>query len=143
MALEFLDTNVLVYAYDATAGLKHERAKDVIWSLTSKGVAAISVQTMQEFFVTVTRKIPVPISVDDAIGRLEAFSRWRVYAPLPTDVIEAARLSQQYHLSMWDAMIVLAAYRTGATKLWTEDLNDGQVINGVTIVNPFYAVAAG
>ena len=136
MSPQFIDTNVLLYAYDPTDD-RHARASDLVLRLARARQAAISVQVMQEFYVNATRKIAQPLTFEQATARLEAFSRWFVYSPLPGDVIAAARLGQRYQLSFWDAMVVLAATRLKCDTLWSEDLNAGQVIEAVTIRNPF------
>jgi predicted nucleic acid-binding protein len=141
--MQFLDTNILVYAYDTASGTKHEQAYDLVADLAKRKEIAISVQTMQEFFVIATRKIPAPLSASQAAARLQVFSRWRVYSPLAQDVIEAAQLSGRDQLSLWDSMILLAAQRTGCSTLWTEDLSDGQEFGGVTVRNPFAARLPG
>jgi len=139
MSRQFLDTNVLLYAYDPAAGQRHVRAQELVLDLARRHQAAISLQVMQEFYVNATAKIARPLTVEQAIERLAAFSRWYVYSPLPGDVAEAARLSGRYQLSFWDAMIVLGASRLTCDVLWTEDLNPGQTIEGVTVQNPFQA----
>jgi predicted nucleic acid-binding protein len=137
MTLEFIDTNVLLYAYDAGAGSRHEAAQSLIYELAASGRAALSVQVLQEFYVNATRKMAVPVSPAGARERLEILSTWVIHCPTGGDVIAAAELSAKHQLSLWDAMIVRSAARLGCSKLWTEDLNVGQVIEGVEIANPF------
>ncbi len=137
MTHEFLDTNVLLYAYDVTAGDRHGRAKALVSRLGRTRRAAVSVQVLQEFYVNVVRKIEVPLSPEVARERLLVFSRWRVHAPGPEDVIAATELAQRTQISFWDAMIVRSAAECGCRVLWSEDLNAGQHIEGVEVVNPF------
>jgi len=137
MSRQFLDTNILLYAYDSAAGQRHARAQELVLDLARDHRAAISVQVMQEFFVNATAKIARPLAPEQATARLAAFARWYVHAPLPGDVTEAAGLAGLHQLSFWDAMIVLSAIRLKCDTLWTEDLNSGQVIEGVTIRDPF------
>ena len=137
MTLQFIDTNVLLYAYDTTAGARHDAASELVARLASSGEAAISVQVMQEFYVNAVSKIARRLTPEQAVQRLEAFARWCVYSPLPDDVMAAVRLAGQHQLSFWDAMIVLGAVRLKCAVLWTEELNDGQKIEGVEIRNPF------
>ena len=137
MSREFLDTNVLLYAYDAGAGLRHDRAAELVLRLARTHEAAISVQVMQEFYVNAVTKIAQPLPPEAALARLAAFSRWYVHSPMPGDVADAVRWSQRHQLSFWDAMIVLSANRLGCDVLWSEDLNAGQAIEGVTVRNPF------
>ena len=98
---------------------------------------AISVQVLQEFYVNATRKITKTIDPEVAVDRLKSLVRWRVHSPLPDDVIAAATLSSRHQLSFWDAMIVRSAAELRCDTLWTEDLSDGQVIEGVRVSNPF------
>ena len=137
MRREFLDTNILLYAYDRGAATKHVRASELVLGLARRGQATTSIQVLQEFYVNAIRKVARPMTHEEAICRLDAFSRWLVYSPVPGDVAVAAELSRSRRLSFWDAMIVLGASRLGCETLWTEDLNSGQVSEGVTIRNPF------
>lgn len=136
MTLEFVDTNILLYAYDEDAGARHERAAELIADLGSRRRGAISVQVLQEFYVNVTRKGEVPLSPADARTRLRVLSRWPVHAPLASDVLAAAELAEAQRLSFWDAMIIRSASRMECNVLWSEDLNAGQVIAGVQVRNP-------
>ena len=134
---EFVDTNVLVYAFDASAGAKHTTAQDLLERLWNTGTGCLSVPVLQEFYVTVTCKVTQPLSMDDAAERLREFASWKVFAPTVTDVLAAVALQKQARLNFWDAMVVEAASESGCDVLWTEDLNDGQLLRGVRIRNPF------
>jgi predicted nucleic acid-binding protein len=92
---------------------------------------------LQEFFVTVTKKVAKPLPVDEATARVREFGAWRIFAPTADDVLTAIGLHTQAKIGFWDAMIVLAAAESGCDVLWTEDLNDGQLLRGVRIRNPF------
>ena len=94
---------------------------------------------LQEFFVTVTRKVARPLPIDDAAERVRELVAWRVFAPTAEDVLAAIRLQKQAQINFWDAMILRAAVESGCDVLWTEDLSDGQLIGGVRIRNPFAA----
>jgi predicted nucleic acid-binding protein len=137
---EFVDANVLVYAFDTSAGDKCVRAKDLLDGLWLHGTGCLSVQVLQEFFVTVTRKVPKPLTIDDVTARIREFAAWRVFAPKTEDVLAAIALHKQTKLSFWDALIVEAASQLGCATLWTEDLTDGQTIRDVLVRNPFSAV---
>lgn len=137
MTLAFVDTNILVYAYDAGAGERHERAVDLVSRLGRDQSGAISVQVLQEFYVTMTRKIAVTMDPEVARERVRILSRWRVHSPLAADVLAAAELAQSAQVSFWDAMIVRSASALGCAVLWSEDLNAGQRIDGVLVRNPF------
>lgn len=141
-AREFVDTNILVYAFDASAGPRHMAAAALVERLWDSGAGQLSVQVLQEFFVTVTRKVSLPLSVDEAVERIRELSRWTVFAPGADDVLAAIALQQRAQLSFWDAMIVHAAAETRSDILWSEDLSDRQVVQGVAIRNPFTAEQA-
>ncbi len=134
---EFVDANVLVYAYDASAGRKKAAAEDLVAHLWAAGTGCLSVQVLQEFFVSVTRKVAEPLPVQEAAERVRDFGAWNVFAPGANDVLRAIELQEQHRLSFWDAMIVHAAAELGCDVLWTEDLTDGQVIRGVRLRDPF------
>jgi predicted nucleic acid-binding protein len=135
--MEFVDTNVLLYAYDTAAGHRHDDAAHLVDRLWSERSGAISVQVLQEFFVNSTRKVAAPLTPEAAVDRLRSLSRWRVHSPLADDVVAAASLSNRHQLSFWDAMIVRSAAELHCETIWSEDLNDGQVIEGVRVRNPF------
>lgn len=134
---EFVDANVLVYAWDASAGLKRKRSAELLSSLWDKGAGCLSVQVLQEFFVTITRKVPQPLSIDDAAERVGELAAWKIFAPTADDVLAAIRLHQHASISFRDAMVVEAAAQTGCNILWTEDMSDGQLLRGVRLRNPF------
>ena len=136
-AHEFVDANVLVYAFDASAGQKKVAAEQRIAHLWDAGTGCLSVQVLQEFFVTVTGKVAKPLSVEEAADRIREFGAWKVFAPGPNDVLRAIALQTQAKIGFWDAMVVHAAAELGCDVLWTEDLNDGQSIGGVRIRDPF------
>lgn len=134
---EFVDANVLVYAFDASAGSKHTAARGLLERLWETGVGCVSVQVLQEFFVTVTRKVAKPLSVDEAADRIREFALWKVFAPTADDVLGAIEIQKHATIGFWDAMVVRAAAESGCDLLWTEDLNDGQLLRGVRVRNPF------
>jgi predicted nucleic acid-binding protein len=137
MTFEFVDTNVLLYAYDPEAGERHEQARDLVGRLGRGRTGALSIQVLQEFYVNVIRKVAVPVAPGEALVRLRALSRWHAHSPRPRDVIAAVELAERYRLAFWDAMIVNSAARLGCSVLWTEDLNPGQEILGVRVSSPF------
>jgi predicted nucleic acid-binding protein len=134
---EFVDANILIYAFDPSAGVKRTAAERLLERLWETGTGCLSVQVLQEFFVTVTRKVARPLSVDEAADRVQELAMWRVFAPTAADVLAAIALQKQAKLSFWDAMVVQAAAESGCDVLWTEDLSDGQVLRGVRIRDPF------
>lgn len=133
----FVDTNVLVYAYDASAGEKAARAAALVLELWENGGACLSVQVLQEFFVTITRKVPRPLEPRRAAQVVEDLARWRVHAPGPGDVLEAIEVHLQSRISLWDALIVRSALQLGCREILSEDLAPGEVHPGVKVRNPF------
>lgn len=86
-----------------------------------------------------TRKLPEPLLVHEAADRIREFATWNVFSPTADDVLMAIQLQQQARLNFWDAMVVEAAAELGCDVLWTEDLNDSQLLRGVRVRNPFSA----
>lgn len=132
----FVDTRVLIYAHDLDAGTRHDRAASVLRELRDSGLGVISVQVLQEFYVNVTYKIPQPLALVDARGIVQAYRAWQVETPTAANVLQASEIRERNRLSFWDAMIVATAVQGGAETLLSEDLNDGQVIEGVQVENP-------
>ena len=135
MSRVFIDTNVLVYAHDPSAPAKRERALSRLDDLWESGEGSLSTQVLQEFFVVATSKSGMP--EDEARDAVEDFSRWPVHAVQPSDVLAGIDMARERQLSFWDALILVAARRSGATLLLTEDLQHGAEIDGVRIENPF------
>ena len=140
MSVEFIDTNILVYAHDSSADKKRKRSASLLNSLIAKHNMVLSIQVLMELYVTLTQKIPNPIPAAQALEIVQDLGALNVFCPDTQDVLEAARLSIQHQLSFWDAMIVRAAIAQEATVLWTEDMNHGQVYEGVQIRNPFLSI---
>ena len=134
---EFVDTNIFVYAYDTTAGPKNERAKLLLQQLWTARRGAISIQVIQEFYVNVTRKIAIPLSGDIARQIINDLQQWKVHSPVVTDLLGAIDIQKRYQISFWDALIIRSATQSGCDRIWSEDLNAGQVYDGVQIMNPF------
>jgi len=133
----FVDTNILVYAHDTTAGEKRDAAAAIVTELWESRRGCLSVQVLQELYVTLTRKLPKPLGSQRAVGVLEDFAQWRVHAPAADDVVAAAWLQERFTLSFWDAMILRSATELGCGILYSEDLNAGQRYEGVLVVDPF------
>jgi predicted nucleic acid-binding protein len=138
-AKAFIDTNVLIYAHDTDAGAKHEIAKSVLRELWSERTGLLSVQVLQEFYVNVTRKISPPLSKDLARLVVSSYAIWCTETS-PTEIASAFRIEDESRIGFWDALIVSAASKSGATRILSEDLNAGQMIAGILIENPFVGV---
>jgi predicted nucleic acid-binding protein len=130
---QFVDSNVLIYAHDRSAGDRHARARDLIYGLWESREGSVSAQVLQEFFVNLSRKV----AVAEARGLAADYSAWRVHSPEAADVIEAIDIHRDLKISFWDAMIVRSASALDCDVLWTEDLNAGQRYRGVRAENPF------
>jgi predicted nucleic acid-binding protein len=133
----FLDTNILVYAYD-----RHDpRKQGVAQSLLIDGIesesAALSVQVLGEFFSVVTRQIKQPMTPDEAKEAIELFSNLLIQEIDLALVERAIDTHRIYRISYWDALIVSAAERAGCKRILSEDLNDGQLYHSLAISNPF------
>ena len=136
---QFVDTNVLVYAYDVTAGDKHSRARALVNELWDTREGCLSVQVLQEFFVTTTRKIPRPLEAPAAAQIIDDLAHWHVHAPAASDVLAAIDIHQRTEASFWDAMILRSAKELGCQTLHSEDLNPGQEYDGIQVSSPFLA----
>ena len=134
---QFIDTNVLIYAYDRSSGLKQKRAQEILEGLWESGQGCLSIQVLQEFFTTVTCKIPHPLLADEAALVITDMAQWRVHSPVAADVLAAIELAREGQLSYWDAAIIVSAQRLGCGLLWSEDLQDGACYGGVKVRNPF------
>ena len=138
----FFDTNVLVYLFDSASPEKQGKARDVFSERAQRDEVLLSTQVLQEFYVTVTRKLASPLSAAQAERLVRDFAAFPVVSTDAPLVVAAVALSRRHRLSLWDAMIVVAARAGGATELLTEDLQHGRVLEGVRIDNPFRAAAA-
>jgi predicted nucleic acid-binding protein len=131
----FLDTNVLVYAEDRSNPAKQETAIDLILEHRRQRTGVVSLQVLQEFFVTVTNKLKLDVGI--ARYKVEFHSRFDVAEPTVQDLLAAIDLHRLHGFSFWDALVLRMAKQTGCRILLSEDMQHGQVIDGVRIVNPF------
>ena len=134
---QFVDTNVLIYAHDRSAGPKHQRAKALIQELWNSGGGCLSIQVLQEFYVNVTCKVAQPLTPESAAQIIGDLSVWSVHRPSVDDVLYAIRLQSRFQLSFWDAMILHSAAALDCRVLWSEDLKPGRSAAGVVVENPF------
>jgi predicted nucleic acid-binding protein len=138
-ALSFVDTNVLVYAFDKSSSPKKRVAQRLMNELMEEDRLRVSTQVLQELFVALTRKVSQRCTSEEALAVLEDLTAWPLMVVDYAAIRSAVGLADQVRISFWDALVVVAAARTGAAVLYTEDLNDGQEIFGVRITNPFTA----
>ncbi len=133
----FVDTNVLVYAYDRGAGPKHKRALSLVEELWKEGNGILSTQILQEFYVNVRRKAKKPVSIEQARALIADYLSWNPIVNDGATLLEAIDVEQRYQLSFWDSLIVVAAQKGGASVLFSEDFNHGQKFGSVVVQNPF------
>jgi predicted nucleic acid-binding protein len=135
--LQFVDTNVLLYAHDRSAGEKHLRARELVTGLWESGEGCLSIQVLQEFYVNVTRKVAKPLTPEAAAQIIADLSVWQMHRPGVEDVLDAIRLQSRYQISFWDAMIIASALQSGCQTIWSEELNPGQTYDQVKVLSPF------
>jgi predicted nucleic acid-binding protein len=133
----FLDTNLIVYAFDDRNRSKQARAWRLLEEAGQDGRAVISTQVLQEFYVIVTRKLVRPLPEDEAEHALRLLARLPVVQVDTPMVLSAARMSRQERLSFWDALIVKAAIEGGCSELLSEDFQDGRKFGALSIRSPF------
>ncbi|MGA7877556.1 MAG: PIN domain-containing protein [Desulfoferrobacter sp.] len=136
----FFDTNVLVYLFDEDASAKKARAQLLLQEEVEAGRATLSTQVLQEFYVVVTRKLAKPLPLDlaeQAVRNLAALNTIQVDTAL---VLAAIARNRQQGFSFWDSLIIETALASGAKHLFSEDLQNGQIIQEMQIQNPFLAL---
>ena len=138
----FFDTNVLVYLFDTAAPKKLARAQVLLQESVNEGLAILSTQVLQEFFVAVTRKLSTPLSSDTAERVVRDLSKLPVIQIGADTILAAIAVMRRRQLSFWDSLIVQAALQGGAATLYSEDLQHGQIIGTLTVENPFRSVTA-
>ena len=131
----FVDTNILVYAHDKSAGAKQIMAADLLDQGIQTGRLVLSTQVFQEFFVSAVKKL----GIDPAVARrtIELYGTLQVVTIDLPDILAAIDLQRLHHYSFWDALIIRAAQSARCSILYTEDLQHGQIIDGLKVVNPF------
>jgi predicted nucleic acid-binding protein len=135
MSAEFVDTNIFIYAHDSSAGLKREKARELIARLFESGDGAISTQVLSEFYSIATKKLSMNRRVAEEI--VSDLHVWTLHRPAHADIIAAIQLQHRYAIQWWDALIVNSAIDLGCGILWSEDLSHGQLYGSVTVQNPF------
>ena len=136
MSVVFVDTNILIYAHDSDAGLKRERAIDSLRRLWDADSGRLSVQVLQEFYVNVTRKLTAPVATSTAREVVNTYGAWIRETTTADTVVRATHIAEMAQISFWDALIVASAEQVEAAEIYSEDLNAGQTIAGILIVNP-------
>ena len=134
MAKIFIDTNILAYAFDNNNAKKRDKCRILLKNLEEGGQFVVSTQILQEFYVVATQELGAqPLTAKQTIKTLENFEIVVVDPSLIGDAIDCHLLNR---ISFWDALVIVSAEKAKCEKVWTEDLNNGQTINGVFIENP-------
>ncbi len=133
----FVDTNVLVYARDANFPDKQARAEEWLRSLYVSRRGRLSVQVLQEYYTTVTRKLRPGLSRSEARDDVRDLCSWEPLAMTSELLSSAWQVEEDHGLSWWDSLIVAAALHLGCDTLLTEDLAHGHNYGGVVAINPF------
>jgi predicted nucleic acid-binding protein len=135
MSVEFVDTNIFVYAHEGGAGAKHRKAVELITRLFEEQTGGVSVQVLSEFYVTATKKLGM--KSEEAEEAIADLGSWTIHRPGHDDVLRACRIHRQLKVSWWDALIINSALELGCDVLWSEDLAAGQRYRDLIIRNPF------
>jgi predicted nucleic acid-binding protein len=138
----FVDTNILMYAHDASAGAKHERARALVEELWRDRTGVVSTQVLQELAVNLRRKTAKPLDAKATREVVADYLTWQVVVNHGESILEALDVEERYQISFWDALVVQAAQSAGARVLYSEDLSDGQHYGPTRVVNPFSAGTA-
>ena len=138
----FVDTNVLLYARDSSEQRKQPLAREWLDVLWEHRCARLSYQVLNEYYVAVTRKLRPGLEPNEARADVRDLMAWRPVSPDEPLLEDAWGLESRFGLSYWDAQIVAAARAAGCRYLLTEDLQHGQDLDGVTVMDPFVTPAA-
>ena len=137
MTAVFVDTNVLIYSEDGRVPEKQAQALAWLRVLWQRRAGRLSNQVLNEFYVNVTRKIKPPMQAGDARAEVRRYQRWQPWAIDHPTVETAWSVESRFGFSYWDALIVASAQTLGCRYLLSEDLQHGQVVDSVQILNPF------
>jgi len=132
----FVDTNILIYAHNADAGAKHERARSLVEELWRTRSGVLSTQVLQELAVNLRRKMGQSLGAKATRDIITDYLSWHVFVNNSASILEALEVAERYQISFWDALVIQAARVSGAQVLYSEDLSDGQMYGSVRVVNP-------
>ena len=135
----FVDTNILIYAHDKAAGLKHECAKALVEMLWRDRTGVVSTQVLQELAINLRRKAGRPLDVKATREVVADYLTWQVVVNGGESILDALDIEARFQISFWDALVVQAAQASGAEILYSEDLSDGQAYGSVRVINPLQA----
>ena len=135
----FIDTNILIYSFDRLDEVKHQVAVDLLTELVEKNEIIVSTQVINEFIVVMTSKVTYPLSLETVELHINKFNQVFNIRPIQmTDCTKALSILKRYGFNYWDSLIVATALKSGCSTLYTEDMQDGQIIEKkLKITNPF------
>lgn len=135
MSKIFIDTNILIYSLDKHDPEKQKRARELLKKAAMEHSGVISTQVLQEFYVAATRKLGVdPILAKEMVHAFNNYETVLITTEMIKDAIDCSVLQR---ISFWDSLILIAGEKALCEMVWTEDLNNGQIIKGIKIINPF------
>ena len=132
----FVDTNILIYAHDRSAGTKHQRALHAIERLWTTGQGVLSTQILQELCINLRRKLARPLPVDEVRRLIQDYLSWEIVVSSPEAVLQALEIEVRYKIGFRDALVLQAAEQSGAAILYSDDLATGQNYGPVRVMNP-------
>jgi predicted nucleic acid-binding protein len=132
----FVDTNILIYAHDRSAGVKHDRARRVVTQLWNSGKGVLSTQILQEFCVNLRTKLARPLPLSEVRLLVQDYLTWEIVLNTSQSVIHALDTQMRYKTSFWDALVLHAAEHSGAEIVYSEDMSHGQRYGSVQVINP-------
>ena len=135
----FVDTTILMYAHDAAAGEKHERARALVEELWETRSGVVSTQVLQELAVNLRRKAKKPLGAKATRDIVSDYLAWQVVVNGGDSILEALDIEARYQVSFWDALVIHAAQVAGTSIVYSEDLSHGQHYGLVRVMNPFAA----
>lgn len=132
----FVDTNILIYAHDRSARVKHDRARRAVEELWNSGEGVLSTQVLQELCINLRRKVAKPLPVGEVRQLIEDYLSWEVVVNTPESVLQALEIEVRHKISFWDALVIQAAESAGAEVLYSDDLATGHHYGTIQVVNP-------
>ncbi len=132
----FVDTAILIYAHDTSAGVKHQRARALLEHLWTSGSGVLSTQVLQELCINLRQKIPRPLPFEEVRILIQDYMAWDIVTNTPESVLQALEIERRYKTSFSDALILHAAEHSGAAVLYSEDLARGERYGTIEVVNP-------
>ncbi len=135
MSVEFIDTNILIYAHDGSAGAKHSKSVELLTRLVQEEAGVVSIQVLAEFYSASVKKLGMDPMEAEAV--LSDLGSWTIHRPGHADLIRASLLCRRHKLAWWDALVIHSAMELGCHILWSEDMNHGQRFGALRIQNPF------